>query len=74
MEYIGLLFELILLGAGVYMYLFARGFFRFGDAAARKKAEEFRSKNALLLRLGGLALAAVMAVNIVLHLRELLVP
>lgn len=72
MEYLGLLFELVLLIAGVYMYLFARGFLKAKDPELQKKAEAFRSKNAWLLRIGGLALAAVMALNLVLHIRELL--
>lgn len=65
-------FELVLLIAGVYMYLFARGLWKVKDPELQKKAEAFRSKNAWLLRSGGLALTAVMALNLVLHIRELL--
>ena len=72
MEYLGLFFELVLLIAGVYMYLFARGFVKAKDPELQKKAETFRSKNAWLLRSGGLALTAVMALNLALHIRELL--
>jgi hypothetical protein len=72
MEYLGLFFELVLLIAGVYMYLFARGFVKAKDPELQKKAEAFRSKNAWLLRSGGLALTAVMALNLALHIRELL--
>lgn len=72
MEYLGLFFEFVLLIAGVYMYLFARGFVKATDPKLQKKAEAFRSKNAWWLRSGGLALTAVMALNLVLHIRKLL--
>lgn len=68
MEYIGLFFEFLFLALGIYLYLFSRGFLKAKNPDLRTKAEAFRQKNALLLRLGGLALAAVMALNIVLHL------
>ena len=72
MEYLGLFFEFVLLVVGVYMYLFARGFLKAKDPEVQKKAEAFRSRNAWLLRIGGLALTAIMALNLVLHIRELL--
>ena len=37
MEYLGLLVELILLVAGIYIYLFSRGFLKAKDPAAQKK-------------------------------------
>lgn len=64
----GLIFEIILFLLGVYLYLYARGFIKFGDEARRKKIEEFRQSNGLWMRLAGLALMALMAVNIYLHL------
>ncbi|NJB85582.1 hypothetical protein GGR26_001327 [Lewinella marina] len=69
---IGLFIELILLAVGVYLYLFARGMLRFGSAEARARAEVFRADNATWMRLLGLALAALMLVNVVLHVRDLL--
>lgn len=71
MEYIGLFFEFLFLALGLYFYLFSRGFFKAKNAAKQKKAEVFRQKNATVLRLGGLAIAAVMVLNIVLHLATL---
>ena len=72
MEYIGLFFEFLLFALGVYLYLFARGFLKAKNPVAQKKAEAFRQKNGTFLRLGGLALAAIMGLNIVLHLATLL--
>ena len=70
--YVGLLLELFLLAAGLYLYLFARGRVSFGTPEQRARAEVFRADNKGWLRLLGLALAAVMAVNVVLHVMELL--
>jgi hypothetical protein len=70
MEYLGLVFEILLLAIGVYTYLFAIGKFRISDPEAQKKAETFR-KNNQWLRYAGLALTAVMLVNIYLHLVQL---
>lgn len=67
MEYLGLIFELLLLAIGVYTYLFAIGKFKVSDPDARKRMEDFRRKNAWL-RYAGLALTAIMLVNIYLHL------
>ena len=72
-SYLGLLLELLLFAAGVYLYLFARGYVRFGtDEEVRARSESFRADNATWMRLLGLGLAAVMGLNIVLHLREIL--
>ena len=71
MEYLGLLFEFLFLGIGIYLYLFSRGFFKVKDPALQEKAEEFRKKNGTILRLLGLALAAIMLMNIILHLSAL---
>ncbi|HMQ49335.1 MAG TPA: hypothetical protein PKA00_03075 [Saprospiraceae bacterium] len=72
MEYIGLLFELLLLGLGIYLYLFAIGRMRSKDAVAQKNAEAFRVKNAWWLRIGSLALIAIMLINLILHVMALL--
>ncbi|MCP9237787.1 hypothetical protein [Lewinella sp. JB7] len=69
---IGLLIELFFLALGVYLYLFARGAVRVGTAESRARAEEFRRDNATWMRFLGLALAAVMLFNVVLHVKELL--
>jgi len=71
MNILGLLFELFFLAMGVYLYLFATGRLRVGDANARKKADAFREKNGWWLRLGGLALVAIMAINIFIHLQQI---
>ena len=65
---IGLITQLLFLALGVYVYLFSRGLVRFGDEAARKRAEAFRKENAGWMRILGLALAAIMLVNVVLAL------
>ncbi|PPK84229.1 hypothetical protein CLV84_3998 [Neolewinella xylanilytica] len=69
---IGLLIELALFACGAYLYLYARGIVRPGTGEARQRAETFRRDNATWMRFLGLALAALMLVNVVLHLRELL--
>ncbi|THH41273.1 hypothetical protein [Neolewinella litorea] len=68
---VGLLIELLLLAVGVYLYLFARGLISFGSPESRARAEAFRADNATWMRLLGLALAALMLVNVVLHVRDL---
>lgn len=68
---VGLIFEFLLFALGVYVYLFARGFVSFGSAEARARAEEFRKDNATWMRLLGLALAAIMGLNLVLHVGDL---
>ena len=73
MAYTGLVLELIFLAFAVYVYLFSRGFVKFGNAETRKRAEEFRLNNATWMRLLALALIAVMSLNIILHLRDLTV-
>ncbi len=68
---IGLVIELLLLALGVYLYLFARGGVKAGSPEQRKRAEAFRQDNKGWMRLLGLALAAVMLLNVILHLTEL---
>lgn len=72
MEYFGLFTELLLLSAGVYLYLFAIGRLKFRDEATRARAEVFRSRNARWLRLAALALTAIMTINLIVHLRQLM--
>ena len=67
MEYVGLFFEVVFFALGVYLYLFARG----KDSETRQKMEKFREKNAGWMRLVGLALMAVMLLNIALHVQQL---
>lgn len=66
------LFSLLIQGAffliGVYLYLFARGFIRFGSEEVKARSEAFRQENKGWMRLLGLALAAIMLMNIVLGL------
>lgn len=64
---VSLVVQAIFFAIGVYIYLFSRGFIQFGDDAVRKRSEEFRKDNATWMRLMGLALAAIMGVNIVLQ-------
>jgi hypothetical protein len=71
MEYLGLIFEIIFLLIGVYLYAFARGWVRSGNPDLQKKAEAFRAQNGWWLRLLALGLVAIMAVNIVLHLQQI---
>ena len=71
MEFFGLLVEILLLALGVYLYLFARGIIKVKDAERRQRAESFRQQNASWMRLLGLALAAIMLMNVVLHISQL---
>ena len=70
-NYLDLLFQLLLFALGVYLYLFARGLVRTGSGPTAERAEAFRQDNATWMRLLGLALAAVTAANIVLQVVQL---
>lgn len=70
MEFITLAYELFLFGIGLYMYLFSTGKISSKDSAVQKKANEFRKKNSGWMRILGLALMAIMTVNIVLHIMQ----
>ncbi len=72
MEYIGLLFEVLLTAIGVYVYLFSRGFVRSGNSEAQQKADAFRQSNGWWLRIAGLALMAFMGSTMVIHIKDLL--
>ena len=72
MAFLSLLIEILLLALGVYIYLFARGFVKTKDPERQKRAEHFRKENGLWMRILGLGLAAVMLLNVILHIAELL--
>jgi len=67
MEFIGLLFEILFLCAGVYLYLYSIGKVSTTDPDKKQQSEEFRTKNKWLKPLS-LVLIAFMVVEIVLHL------
>jgi len=71
MEFIGLVVELLLCALGVYLYLFARGLVKVRRPEIAERAEAFRNDNASWMRLLGLALAAIMGFNAVLHIMQL---
>ena len=71
MDILGLIFEFLILGIGIYCYLFVTGRIRFKDPESAKKAEAFRQSNKLWLRLLSLALIAIMSLEIILHIRQL---
>ncbi len=64
--YLGLLFEILFLLAGIYLYLFSRGIIK------TKQGASFLKENKNLIRYGSLALIAVMLINISLHIRDIL--
>ncbi len=72
MEFLGFLVEVLLFALGVYLYLFSRGFIKIKDEERQAKATAFREQNGLWMRFLGLALAAIMGLNVMLHLRMLL--
>jgi len=72
MEYTGLIFEILFLCAGVYLYLFAIGKVSTPNPDKKEQSEAFRQNNKGWLRFLSLALVAIMLVNIVLHIQELM--
>lgn len=72
MDYFGLIIEIAFLIFGVYMYLFAIGKTKAKNAAGQKKAEAFRKDNGWWLRMASLALVAIMLINIIVHIQQLL--
>lgn len=72
MEYFGLILEILFLVFGIYIYLFAKGFWQVSDPEKQAKAEAFRLKNAGWMRLLALALIAIMTLEIILHVRDLI--
>lgn len=71
-ELLGLLAEFLFLATGIYLYLFAIDRLNFKSVEAKKKAEEFRSKNGGMIRILALLLVAIMLVNIVVHIGNLI--
>lgn len=67
-NFASLIIQLIFFGIGTYLYLFSRGLIKFGTEEVRERSEAFRKENATWMRLLGLALAAIMLMNIVLQL------
>ena len=63
--YLGLFFEFLFLFAGIYLYLFSRGLIK------TKQGASFLEENKTLIRFGSLALIAIMAINICLHIRDI---
>ena len=70
MEYIGLFFEICFLALGIISYRFATGKMRFSESQ-RPMADQFRNENGTWMRLLGLALTAIMSVEVVLHIFQL---
>jgi len=71
-EILGLIFEILFLVLGIYIYLFALGRIGTRNPEIRSRAEAFRKANGWWMRLLALALIAIMLVNIYFHLMELL--
>lgn len=71
MEYIGLFFELLLFLFGLYLYLYAIGKLQPKGESAQQQAADFRKRNGWWMRIGGLAIMAIMLVNIYLHIVQL---
>ncbi len=72
MEYLGLVIEFIFLFFGIGVYLFAKGWFTPKDILRAKNTDEIRKNNGGWMRIIGLALAAIMTVNIIIHLQQLI--
>lgn len=70
-EILGLVFYFLFLGIGVILYAFSRGLWKPPNPEIHESAEAFRQRNTTLLRVGGLALIAIMALNAYLSLKEL---
>lgn len=68
---IGLLIHLVFFVIGLYLYLFSRGMVAYGRDEIRERAEIFRTENKVWMRYLGLALAAVMLLNLVYDVRAL---
>ncbi len=71
MDIFGLLFELLFLAMGIYLYLFSIGKVTAKNEAARERGEAFRQKNGWWLKYLSLALIAIMVVNIYLHITQM---
>lgn len=71
MEYLGLFFELLIFAFGLYLYLFSIGRVRPKGEKAQRQAADFRVRNGWWMRIGGLAIMAIMLMNIYLHIVQL---
>jgi len=71
MEIASLVIEFLLFGLGLYLYLYSRGAIKAKNPETQKKMEEFRVSNGTWMRYLGLALVAIMLINIILHFREM---
>lgn len=71
MEYVGLMLEIAFLIFGVFIYLFAIGKTKAKDPTSQQRAEAFRKSNGWWLRMAGLAIVAIMLINIVAHVMQL---
>jgi hypothetical protein len=72
MDFLGLIFECIFFGLGLFLYLYSKGKVKITTHGSDAKAEAFRQKNSRWLRILSLLLMAVMSFEIVLHLRDLI--
>lgn len=72
MDFLGLIFELIFLGIGIFLYLYSRGKVKVTTHTSDSDAEEFLKKNGSWIRILSLLLMAIMSLEIILHLRDLL--
>lgn len=72
MEFIGLFFEFIFLFFGIYLYFFSVGKLKSKDPEKQAKAEAFRKANSTWIRIGALALIAIMSINIYIHVMQIL--
>ena len=64
-------FELLLFLFGLYLYLYAIGKLQPKSGSAQAQVANFRERNGWWMRLGGLAIMAIMLVNIYLHIVQL---
>ena len=69
---LSLLTNTIFLGIAVYVYLLSRGLVKPSDEDTRQRLEEFRKDNAGWMRILALLLGALMLVNILFEVRDML--
>jgi|GEM_PF-531953 len=70
-EIIGLIIYLIFLGIGMIVYQFSRGRWYPPNPEIKEEAEAFRKNNETWLRIGSLAVVAIMAINVYISLQTL---
>ena len=71
-EIIGLIIYLFFLMSGVIIYAYSRGKWYPPNPEIRESAEAYRKKNATWLRIGSLAIIAIMSINVYISLKELI--